>query len=170
MYPTFPSFRRQPPDAPQHRFDTLPFSVLGFPLSAGLGFAVGQPTRRHARPNRVRHPTDRWFTSGCSPPRLTAMQLPSVTGRRAHAWRGLAPLRSSTLSGALAHVFRHGGIDDWTKSMSKDVSMNNVHNSHFGSLSNRLVSQGICGTCSCAAPKIVHHRVPLMLDHSIPHL
>ena len=33
MYPTFPSFRRQPPDAPQHRFITLPFSVLGFPLS-----------------------------------------------------------------------------------------------------------------------------------------
>ena len=30
MYPTFPSFRRQPPDASQHRFDTLPFSVLGF--------------------------------------------------------------------------------------------------------------------------------------------
>ena len=72
--------------------------------------------------------------------------------------------------GRVAQVFRHGGIDDWTKSMSKDASMNNVHNSHCGSLSNRLVSQGICGTCSCAAPKIVHHRVPLMLDHSIPHL
>ena len=33
MYPTFLSFRRQPPDAPQHRFITLPFNVLGFPLS-----------------------------------------------------------------------------------------------------------------------------------------
>ena len=33
MYSTFPSFRRQPPDAPQHRFDTLPLSVLGFPLT-----------------------------------------------------------------------------------------------------------------------------------------
>ncbi len=32
MYPTFPSFRRQPPDAPQHRFNTLPLSVLGFPF------------------------------------------------------------------------------------------------------------------------------------------
>ena len=42
MCSTFPSFRRQPPDAPQHRFDvgqtidcqtfvTLPISVLGFP-------------------------------------------------------------------------------------------------------------------------------------------
>ena len=33
MCPTFPSFRRQPPDAPQHRFITLPLSVLGFPGS-----------------------------------------------------------------------------------------------------------------------------------------
>jgi hypothetical protein len=37
MHPTFPSFRRQPPDASQHRFDTLPLSVLGFPFP-GLGF------------------------------------------------------------------------------------------------------------------------------------
>jgi hypothetical protein len=40
MYPTFPSFRRQPPDAPQHRFVTLPFSVLGFPFELGLGFTL----------------------------------------------------------------------------------------------------------------------------------
>jgi hypothetical protein len=52
MYPTFPSFRRQPPDAPQHRFNTLPLSVLGFrplakvarlsehPRRLGLGFAI----------------------------------------------------------------------------------------------------------------------------------
>ena len=33
MYPTFPSFRRQPPDAPQHRFNTPPLSVLAFPIS-----------------------------------------------------------------------------------------------------------------------------------------
>ena len=80
MYPTFPSFRRQPPDTPQHRFDTLPLSVLGFPPAADLGFASSQQARRNARPNRVRHPTDRWFTSGYSPPRLVATQLPSVTG------------------------------------------------------------------------------------------
>jgi hypothetical protein len=30
-------------------------------------------------PNRVRSPTDRQFASGCSPPRLTATQLPSAT-------------------------------------------------------------------------------------------
>jgi hypothetical protein len=43
------------------------------------------------RPNRVRHPTDWSFTSGCSPPHLVMAQLPLVTGRRAHAWGGLAP-------------------------------------------------------------------------------
>ena len=31
MYPSFPSFRRQPPDVPRHRLFTLPFSVPGFP-------------------------------------------------------------------------------------------------------------------------------------------
>ena len=44
---------------PQHRFVTLPLSVLGFPPLAGLGFAVSQSARRYAQPNRVRHPTDR---------------------------------------------------------------------------------------------------------------
>ena len=32
-------------------------------------------------PNRVRYPTDCMFASGCSPPRFTATQLPSATGR-----------------------------------------------------------------------------------------
>ena len=32
-----------------------------------------------APPNRVRHPTDRHFASGCSPPRLAATQLPSAS-------------------------------------------------------------------------------------------
>ena len=52
MYPTFPAFRRQPPDAPPGRFDTLPLSSRGFPLLAGLGFAFCQQARRYARPNR----------------------------------------------------------------------------------------------------------------------
>ena len=73
MYPTFPSFRRQPPDTPQHRFVTLPLSVLGSRVGStfvspfeipgfrhrGLGFAISQLARHNARPNRVRHPTDR---------------------------------------------------------------------------------------------------------------
>src|SRR5208282_5633975 len=32
----------------------------------------------HARPNRVRYPADGSFTSGCSPPRLAATQLPRL--------------------------------------------------------------------------------------------
>jgi NitT/TauT family transport system substrate-binding protein len=35
--------------------------------------------RRSSPPNRVRHPTDQQFASGCSPPRLAATQLPSAT-------------------------------------------------------------------------------------------
>ena len=54
-------------------------------------FAMNEKARRYIPPNRVRHPTDRWFTSGCSPPRLTATQLPSVTG----SW--LAPTRTCTV-------------------------------------------------------------------------
>jgi hypothetical protein len=57
-------------------------------------------------PKQVRHPTDCRFTSGCSPPRLAATQLPSISGRttgpgtdlhradkassRTHSWPGLA--------------------------------------------------------------------------------
>jgi hypothetical protein len=52
------------------------------------------------RPNRVRTPTDRSFTSRCSPPRLAATQLRSVSGRRAYARRGLAPLCTRAFGGA----------------------------------------------------------------------
>ena len=40
---------------PRHRFDTLPFSVPGFPWSSasGLGFAFCQQARHVIRPNRV---------------------------------------------------------------------------------------------------------------------
>ena len=56
----------------------------------------------YVRPNRVRLPVDWSLASGCSPPRLTATQFPSATGRRAYAWRGLTPLRKCALAGALA--------------------------------------------------------------------
>jgi len=49
-----------------------------------LGFANAREARQKQRPNRVRHPTDQTFTSSCSPPRLTATQLLSVTGRSAY--------------------------------------------------------------------------------------
>ncbi len=49
-------------------------------LYPGLDFALNPQARRYARPNRVRIPTDCMFASGCSPPRLTATQLPLATG------------------------------------------------------------------------------------------
>jgi len=47
------------------------------PPRSGLRHSLAD--RRYARPDRVRHPTDYRFASGCSPPRLTATQLPSTT-------------------------------------------------------------------------------------------
>jgi hypothetical protein len=44
-----------------------------------LGFAINEQARHDSRPKRVCQPTDWMFTSGCSPPRLTATQLPSIT-------------------------------------------------------------------------------------------
>ncbi len=72
------------PCAPRGRFRTLPLNSVGLPLP-GLGFTTIWQARRSHRPNRVSYRTDGLFTSGCSPPRLAATQLPSVTGRRAYA-------------------------------------------------------------------------------------
>ena len=88
----------QPPPSLSHATPQLG-GLPGF--STGLGFATSEQARRAAQPNRVRHPTDWSFTSCCSPPRLSATQLQSITGRRAHASSGLSPLRSCTLAGAL---------------------------------------------------------------------
>ncbi len=55
------------------------------------GFAMESQARRYTPPNRVRHPTDRQFASGCSPPRLSTTQLPSATG----LW--LTPARTFTV-------------------------------------------------------------------------
>ena len=53
-------------------------------------------------PNRVRHyPTDRLFTSRCSPPRLAATQLRSVTCGYMPARLGLSPCCLCALVGAL---------------------------------------------------------------------
>lgn len=48
------------------------------------GFAIDKQARRYTPPNRVRHPTDRQSASGCSPPRLSATQLPSAAGAVAY--------------------------------------------------------------------------------------
>ena len=53
--------------------------------------------RHHSPPNRVRHPADRQFASGCSPPRLAATQLLSASG----VW--LPPTRTFTLLNKRLH-------------------------------------------------------------------
>jgi hypothetical protein len=70
---TFLSFRLQPRRLPGHR---LPPRQRVQRVS---DFAMNEQARRSSPPNRVRHPTDRQFTSGCSPPRLATTQLPSAS-------------------------------------------------------------------------------------------
>ena len=70
---TFLSFRLQPREPPGHR---LPPRQRDQRVS---DFALESQARRSSPPNRVRYPTDQQFTSGCSPPRLAATQLPSAT-------------------------------------------------------------------------------------------
>ena len=82
----FRPFRPQPLDAPTHRF------VSHFQrVRCVSGFVLSAQTCRHIPPNRVRYPTDQSFISGCSPPRLTATQLPLIT----ELW--LPPTRTSTV-------------------------------------------------------------------------
>jgi hypothetical protein len=67
----------------------------------GSGFTLHEEARRTTRPNRVRYPTDCIFASGCSPPRLTATQLPSATEIGHNLGGGLSPPKSRLLPGAL---------------------------------------------------------------------
>jgi len=72
------------PMSRRRSFHTLPLSSTG-PPSFGRGKASPFTRRlaRFIRPNRVRCSTDWSFTSRCSPPRLTATQLRSITGWKA---------------------------------------------------------------------------------------
>ncbi len=85
-----------------------------------LGFAVHKRARHNDRPNRVRYPADRLFTSSCSPPFLSKTQLLSVnrfrstyTGtytllvKRPHRRTcvGLRPLDGG-VSGSVAYALR----------------------------------------------------------------
>ena len=98
-----PFHSASPPPVPAGSRTSMAPGLTLAPRSFRSVWASPFPSRLAAltRPNRVRHPTDWQFTSSCSPPRLTATQLESVTGRRAHASRGLSPLRLGTLPGAL---------------------------------------------------------------------
>ena len=60
---------------PNHRFNRQQQRDWWFP-----GFAIHVQARRNTPPYRVRHPADRQFASGCSPPSLATTQLPSATG------------------------------------------------------------------------------------------
>jgi len=99
MYRIFPSFRLQPPPVAS-RIQPVLFRELTarsanrIPYSGPerhLGFAFPLQARHDNRPNRVRHPTDRSFTSSCSPPPLVRTQLLSVTEFRPN------PTRTHTL-------------------------------------------------------------------------
>ena len=76
------------------RFRTLPLSPGGFLRVQVWTSSLPRRLVRFRRPYRVRYPTDWSCASDCSPPRLAAAQLSSASGRRAYAWRGLAPLGS----------------------------------------------------------------------------
>jgi len=93
---TFPAFRLQPRHAPRHRFPRQ--SQRAGRVS---DFATNEQARRHIPSNRVRFTTDRQFASSCSPPRLTATQLPSATG----PW--LTPTRTSTVPISRLHGRTH---------------------------------------------------------------
>jgi len=73
LRPTFPSFRLQPRRAPRYRF--LPRQRIGLLP----GFALESQARRYTTPNQVRHPTDRQFASGCSPPWCAFTRSSAVT-------------------------------------------------------------------------------------------
>ena len=72
------------PDIPSSTTRSARRSLCQSPQRQRLlpGFATNEQARHGITPKQVRHPTDCQFTSGCSPPRLTATQLPSITGLR----------------------------------------------------------------------------------------
>jgi len=89
MYPAFPSFRLQPPGAARpslcrSRCSPWPASH-GHPPRGALrywGFALRVQARRSYPAESSSLPTDRRFTSGCSPRQLALAQLPSITSPR----------------------------------------------------------------------------------------
>ena len=61
-----------------------------------------EQARHNTPPKRVRHPTDCPFASGCSPPRLAATQLPSITEP------ATSPARTYTVLTKRPHGRTHG--------------------------------------------------------------
>ena len=83
---TVSSFHRQPRDASESSLSTPPQRDPWVP-----DFTPMLRARRSTPPNRVRHPTDQGFASGCFPPHLAVTQLPSAT----EMW--LTPTRTCTV-------------------------------------------------------------------------
>ena len=117
---TFLSFRLQPRGLPSHR---LPPRQRDPRVS---DFAMYEQARRSSPPNRVRHPTDRLFASGCSPPRLATTQLPSAS----ELW--LTPTRTFTVLMQHPHGRTHsraggnpGGLW-WGSKNGKSISPDTV--------------------------------------------
>lgn len=69
-------------------------------------FTIHSQVRHVIWPNQVHFITDWLFIFSCSPPRLTATQLLSITGKQHLATEGLAPSRCYAFLGA------HRGRDD----------------------------------------------------------
>lgn len=94
-----PPSRRSAPNHPPS-----PRRHLRAPSATGSLSVPGFTTRCRlaARAGRIGFTcvADRRFTSSCSPPRLAATQLPSVTGPRARTWRGLPPREWCAFAGA----------------------------------------------------------------------
>ena len=92
------------------------------PNVSGVFQASPSPSRLAAvsPPNRVRHPADCQFASGCSPPRLAATQLPSATG----SW--LAPTRTCTVRCVRLHERTRSGLQPATSSGGAE-KRNRIH-------------------------------------------
>jgi len=83
----FPPFRLQPPQGASRCLYHVTHQALereGFSPHIRVSPFPSRLTASF-RPNRVRHPTDWWFSFCCFPPHLTVTQLQSDTGRRTSA-------------------------------------------------------------------------------------
>ncbi len=107
MEQDFRPFRLQTPGCSADRFCTLPLSVDGFRIAPV--WASPQEGRLARQPGRIEFTfvADWPFAFRCSPPRLTATQFRSTTGRRTSTRRGLAPLNPIPLANAPSCALRH---------------------------------------------------------------
>ena len=113
------------------------------------GFATNEQARHSVPPKQVRHPTDCRFTSGCSPPRLAATQLPSITELRP------TPARTSTVQTKRPHGRTRSSLGLVTNETGDcapaDLDASGLHEATPGRAVRRP-NWEICATCSHARP------------------